>query len=107
MLSAFDLVATESGKKGRLARFDVGLEGSARHPTVDRNVHFEPKEKHPGFPRSILVFDVKTQTWSELGEVPFSLVTTNAVRWRDQIVIPGGEARPGVRSPQVWSGVMK
>lgn len=71
------------------------------------NVNFEPKEKHPGFPRSILVFDVKTQTWSQAGEVPFSLVTTNAVRWNEQIVIPGGEARPGVRSPQVWSGARK
>jgi N-acetylneuraminate epimerase len=71
------------------------------------NVNFEPKEKHPGFPRAILVFDVKTQTWSQGGEVPFSLVTTNAVRWRDRIVIPGGEARPGVRSPQVWSGAIK
>ncbi len=71
------------------------------------NVNFEPKEKHPGFPRSILVFDVKTQTWSQAGEVPFSLVTTNAVRWQDRIVIPGGEARPGVRSPQVWSGTIK
>lgn len=71
------------------------------------NVNFEPKEKHPGFPRSILVYDVKTQTWSQAGEVPFSLVTTNAVRWNEQIVIPGGEARPGVRSPQVWSGARK
>jgi N-acetylneuraminate epimerase len=35
--------------------------------------------------------------------VPFSLVTTNAVLWNNDIVIPGGEARPGVRSPQVWS----
>lgn len=71
------------------------------------NVNFEPKEKHPGFPRSILVFDAKTQAWSQAGEVPFSLVTTNAVRWQGQIVIPGGEARPGVRSPQVWRGKMK
>jgi N-acetylneuraminate epimerase len=71
------------------------------------NVNFEPKEKHPGFPRSILVFDVKSQTWSQSGEVPFSLVTTNAVSWQDQIVIPGGEARPGVRSPNVWRGTIK
>ncbi len=71
------------------------------------NVNFMPKEKHPGFPRSILVFDVKTQAWSQAGEVPFSLVTTNAVPWNGQIVIPGGEARPGVRSPQVWRGAMK
>ncbi len=71
------------------------------------HVNFEPKEKHPGFPRSSLIFDVKTQTWSQAGEVPFSLVTTNAVRWHEQIVVPGGEARPGVRSPQVWSGARK
>lgn len=71
------------------------------------NVNFMPKEKHPGFPRSILVFDVKMQKWSEAGEVPFSLVTTNAVLWNGQIVVPGGEARPGVRSPQVWSGAIK
>ncbi|WP_395740422.1 galactose oxidase [Prosthecobacter sp.] len=71
------------------------------------NVNFMPKEKHPGFPRSVLALDVKTQTWSQAGEVPFSLVTTNAVPWNGQVVIPGGEARPGVRSPQVWGGEMK
>lgn len=70
-------------------------------------VNFEPKSKHPGFPRSILAFDVKSQTWSRAGEVPFSLVTTNAVLWRDQIIVPGGEARPGVRSPQVWAAPIK
>lgn len=71
------------------------------------NVNFEPKSKHPGFPRDVLAFDLKSQSWSKAGEVPFSLVTTNAVLWNDQIVIPGGEARPGVRSPQVWSGTTK
>jgi N-acetylneuraminic acid mutarotase len=67
------------------------------------NVNFEPKSAHPGFPREVLAFDTKSQTWSKVGEVPFSLVTTNAVLWNNDIVIPGGEARPGVRSPQVWS----
>lgn len=69
--------------------------------------NFEPKSKHPGFPRSILAFDVKSQAWSRAGDVPFSLVTTNAVLWRDQIIVPGGEARPGVRSPQVWAAPIK
>ncbi|WP_294228283.1 hypothetical protein [Prosthecobacter sp.] len=71
------------------------------------NANFEPKSKHPGFPRDILAFDLKTQSWSKAGEVPFSLVTTNAVLWKGQIVIPGGEARPGVRSPQVWQAPLK
>lgn len=66
------------------------------------NVNFEPKSAHPGFPRDVLGFDVKSQTWSKAGEVPFSLVTTSAVLWNNEIIIPGGEARPGVRSPQVW-----
>jgi len=65
--------------------------------------NFEPKSKHPGFPRSVLSFDPKTQQWTESEALSFSLVTTNAVLWNDQIVIPGGEARPGVRSPQVWA----
>ena len=71
------------------------------------NVNFEPKSKHPGFPRDVLAFDLKTQSWSKSGEVPFSLVTTNAVIRIGHIVIPGGEARPGVRSSQVWSGTTK
>ncbi|WP_461782383.1 galactose oxidase [Prosthecobacter sp.] len=71
------------------------------------NANFEPKSKHPGFPRAVLAFDLKAQAWSTAGEVPFSLVTTNAVLWSGQIVIPGGEARPGVRSPQVWSAALK
>ncbi|MFN7561860.1 MAG: galactose oxidase [Prosthecobacter sp.] len=66
------------------------------------NVNFEPKSAHPGFPRDVLGFDVNSQTWSKAGEVPFSLVTTNAVIWNNEIIIPGGEARPGVRSPQDW-----
>jgi N-acetylneuraminate epimerase len=70
-------------------------------------VNFEPKSKHPGFPRDVLAFDTKSQTWSKAGEVPFSLVTTNTVLWRGQIIVPGGEARPGVRSPQVWAAPIK
>ncbi len=71
------------------------------------NANFEPKSKHPGFPRDILVFDLKSHSWSKDGVVPFSLVTTNAVLWDGQIVIPGGEARPGVRSPKIWTMPLK
>ncbi|TDU70586.1 galactose oxidase-like protein [Prosthecobacter fusiformis] len=68
------------------------------------NVNFEPKEKHPGFPREILAYDPGSDTWSGIGDLPFSLVTTPAVEWKGRTVIPGGEARPGKRSPAVWSG---
>ncbi|MBL9178179.1 MAG: galactose oxidase [Verrucomicrobiaceae bacterium] len=67
------------------------------------NADFEPKSKHPGFPRDVLAFDFESQSWENAGEAPFSLVTTTAVTWNGRIIIPGGEARPGVRSPRVWS----
>ncbi|MBB5039442.1 galactose oxidase [Prosthecobacter dejongeii] len=66
--------------------------------------HFEPKEKHPGFPREILSYHPGSDSWGGMGELPFSLVTTPTVSWRGQILIPGGEARPGKRSPTVWWG---
>jgi N-acetylneuraminic acid mutarotase len=58
---------------------------------------------HKGFRRDVLAYDASNDTWRVAGEVPFSLVTTAAVEWNGKIVIPGGEARPGVRSPEVWA----
>ncbi|HYF35286.1 MAG TPA: hypothetical protein VD994_08370, partial [Prosthecobacter sp.] len=65
---------------------------------------FEPKDKHPGFPKDVLSYDPKSDQWARAGDVPFSLVTSSAVIWQGQVIIPGGEARPGKRSPEVWSG---
>lgn len=60
--------------------------------------------EHRGFPRSVLAYDAKQNTWIQSGTLPFSLVTTPTVKWDDQIVVPGGEARPGIRSTEIWSG---
>jgi N-acetylneuraminic acid mutarotase len=57
--------------------------------------------RHPGFSREILTYDPRTDRWSRAGSLPVSLVTTNAVRWNDRWVIPGGEDRPGHRSATV------
>jgi N-acetylneuraminic acid mutarotase len=59
---------------------------------------------HRGFPRGILVYDVKDDRWSQTEDVPFSLVTTVSVDWNGQVIIPGGESRPGIRSNEIWSG---
>lgn len=58
---------------------------------------------HRGFPRDTLAYRPADDTWSRAADVPFSLVTTTLTVWRGQVVVPGGEARPGVRSPRVWS----
>jgi N-acetylneuraminic acid mutarotase len=60
-----------------------------------------PGEIHPGFSRSVLRYDRSGRRWVESGRLPLSLVTTGAVWWKNSIVIPGGEDRPGNRSAAV------
>ena len=67
------------------------------------HVGVQPPEKHPGFPRSILAYDPALNRWSEGGETPAPRVTVPCVEWRGVFVVPSGEVRPGVRSPEVWS----
>jgi N-acetylneuraminate epimerase len=66
-------------------------------------VGFEPVEKHPGFAGGILAYDPKVDRWSEAGETPAPRATAPCVEWGGKFVIPSGEVRPGVRSPEVLS----
>jgi N-acetylneuraminate epimerase len=59
--------------------------------------------KHRGFRKTILRYDAKSDRWAEAGEVPAPRVTVPTVLWKGAWVIPSGEMRPGVRSPEVWS----
>ncbi len=73
-------------------------------------------DDHPGFPADVLSYHVETDTWVTAGRFPkdpaaglWPPVTTNTTWWEDadgakRYVIPTGEARPGVRTPQVvWA----
>lgn len=66
-------------------------------------VDFSPLDKHPGFPREILAYDPVLDCWRELEELPAPRATLPCVQWRGRFVLPSGEVRPGVRSPEVWS----
>lgn len=66
-------------------------------------VNFEPKTKHPGFPHTLHRYDATTNRWSKAGELPFANVTNPACEWNGALVVVSGEARPGVRTPAVWS----
>jgi N-acetylneuraminic acid mutarotase len=63
----------------------------------------EAHEKHRGFSRQILRFDPKAASWIDAGKLPVPRVTVPLVHWSGAWVIPGGEVRPGVRSPEVWA----
>ena len=60
-------------------------------------------QAHRGFSAAVFHYDVKADRWSEHGELRAPRVTTPCVPWRDSWVIPSGEMRPGVRSPEVWT----
>ncbi len=60
---------------------------------------------HPGFPKRQLAYHTVTDTWVETGgSFPadrLTPVTTPTVAWQGGIVVPTGEVKPGIRSPQV------
>jgi len=58
---------------------------------------------HRGFPREILAWDESAGAWVPAGNVGEGLVTTPTVVWNGAVVVPGGEARPGIRSNRVWT----
>ncbi len=60
-------------------------------------------DRHQGFRRQIERFDATSRAWVHVGEAAVARVATPCVRWGQTWVIPTGEARPGIRSPQVWS----
>lgn len=74
------------------------------------------KEKHPGFSKDILSYDVKANDWRVAGQVEtlkkedavehpnrsiWAPVTTPLVVWNGNVVLPGGEVRPATRTPNV------
>jgi N-acetylneuraminic acid mutarotase len=76
----------------------------------------ELQDAHPGFPPEIFLFDAAADRWTVRGGLPkrivgdpardpaasvWAPVTTGTARWYGRVVIPTGEARPGVRTPRV------
>lgn len=60
---------------------------------------------HPGFSKEVLLYDIDRNKWSHFDSLPFpSPATTTAVRWENFIVLPAGEIRAGVRTPQILFG---
>jgi N-acetylneuraminic acid mutarotase len=77
------------------------------------------KDAHPGFRNEILGFNTITGGWVEMGKMPtvikkdaeqnpngsiYAPVTTSLVIWNRQVIIPGGEVRPAVRTNKVLAG---
>jgi N-acetylneuraminic acid mutarotase len=66
------------------------------------------QSNHPGFSRSVLKYDLASNTWLILkGLLPYGIVTTSAVILDHEVIIAGGEIRAGVRTPNILLGKLK
>lgn len=68
---------------------------------------YEPQATQPEFPAEVRAYHTITDTWVVAGKMPQPVVTTQAVRWGDNIVLPSGEIRPGVRTSKVQMATTK
>jgi N-acetylneuraminic acid mutarotase len=88
---------------------------AAPSPAIERNgrllivsgddgrfVNFEPKARHPGFPKDVLAYDVESDHWTCVEGSPLSRATAPVVSWNHLAAIVNGEIQPGYRTPTVW-----
>ncbi len=60
---------------------------------------------HPGFSKDVLEYNTSTDEWRTVGSIPFHApVTTNAIKWDSSVIIPSGEIKAGVRTPNILVG---
>lgn len=97
-----DLPAASSAGYAVMDGADVVVMGGNDGEYADRE--FEVKDNHPGFPLHVFRLKPGAKAWSPSGKLPSSLVTSGLTRWGDEVVIAGGEDRPGHRSARVVAG---
>lgn len=92
-LEKHDLAIAAARAAGKTADVEAGL--AAKKAIYAR---------HPGFAREVLAYDTIKNTWRVAAMTPESIppqVTTTAVKHGDAILIPSGEIKPGIRTPDV------
>ncbi|WP_419803341.1 Kelch repeat-containing protein [Mucilaginibacter sp.] len=73
-----------------------------------QNEKLELLNNHQGFSKDVYQYNTIKDTWKKIGELPFyGQVTTTAVLWDQDIFIPCGEIKPGVRTANVVRGEFK
>ncbi|QQL50296.1 Kelch repeat-containing protein [Mucilaginibacter ginkgonis] len=81
----------------------------------------ELKDRHTGFSNQILAYNLAENTWMVQGQIftdkkddavthpnnsTWAPVTTSMVIWHNQLIFPGGEVRPGTRTPRVLAATV-
>lgn len=92
-LEKHDLAIAAARAAGKNAEVEAGL--AAKKAIYAR---------HPGFAREVLAYDTLKNTWRVAAMTPERIapqVTTFAVKHGNAILIPSGEIKPGVRTPDI------
>jgi N-acetylneuraminic acid mutarotase len=59
---------------------------------------------HQGFSKDVLLYNFQKDAWQVIDFLPFPTpVTTTAVKWGSQIILPSGEIKAGVRTPDIFA----
>ncbi|WP_430809648.1 MULTISPECIES: sodium:solute symporter family transporter [unclassified Carboxylicivirga] len=86
------------------------VEGAINRMQASRGAEYEQAraqrdslwKHHPGFSRSVLVYNTITDRWFEAGTLATAAPAVSAaVTWQGQVVVPAGEIKPGIRTDQV------
>ena len=99
------------GDKGETFSKEEKINAAIRNETDKQKVEERFKERitlleaHPGFTSDVLLYNTFTDTWEKINPLPSgSPVTTTAIKWGEDIIIPGGEIKAGVRTPRILVG---
>lgn len=66
------------------------------------------QRNHPGFTRRVWCYSIKEKKWDALNDLEGeSPVTTIALLYKNTVIIPSGEIRAGVRTPQILLGEIR
>ncbi len=76
--------------------------------TILVKIKNELQNNHPGFSREVLLYNTVKGKWTVEGQLPFPApVTTTAFMWGRSIIIPSGEIKAGIRTPEIWMGTIQ
>jgi solute:Na+ symporter, SSS family len=102
-------IVFSSGASGEMMKKQLEIENQiarakstgANETELDslQNELFSHFNNHPGFGNQLTGFNTITNERYNMGEIPGTgQVTTTAVKWGDDVFVPSGEIRPGVRT---------
>ena len=105
-----DRILVSSGDDGKifaeLETLNIGIDTSSN--ATEKQSYFEKKLEivthHQGFPKKLWAYDCVKDDLNYYAPLPFAPVTTIAVKLGNELIVPCGEVKPGVRTDKIMIG---